>query len=230
MESEYRHIRLDKPKVAILDMDDTLAAFSSHWLPYAQEKIATFRAGEYWKPDPKEYHLETAIVNKYGNLGAKIVQDFYIQHKMRDLVPIEGSLETVRFLENLGFDFCVITGRPAWLYSEVKADTLAWLVKHNIKVKSLTFCRDKAEFLKYYKYLYKDHFVIALEDSADYANSLSYIANKVFLRNREHNLNQYITENVIRFNYFYEVNQNILDHLINYSQETGNLADLNAIY
>lgn len=201
---------------AIIDIDGILANFEDYWLKYVNEEL-----GHYWEPDPRLYGWEEQLQSTYGPKGTRIVSKFYENGLLRKLSPINGSIEFVETIKNLGFKINVLTGRPTWDHPNVFGDTAHFLAKNGYKFDTLGFCKDKADYCR--KILFADDYPtysFAIDDSYHYATNLLGTVNDIFLRNRPHNAisgrhTLQHEESLIRFDKYeyFSVAEHVLDSL-----------------
>lgn len=119
------------------------------------------------------------------SVNEKLKAEFYEGGRFREMEPIAGAAEALRFLSGVGFRIVVITARPQWQYKRLYADTICWLKEHEIPVDLLLFHRNKVEAL--YEHVVPAWPLAFVEDHERNARDLSGAGVNVILYDQPHN-------------------------------------------
>jgi hypothetical protein len=115
----------------------------------------------------------------------KLKEDFYRRGGFLDLDPIEGAVEGIKKIREMGFKLVIITARPHWQYKRVYSDTMRWLQKHGVEYDLILFAKDKAEAL--FESVYPARPLFFVEDRPKHAVELASIGTRVmFFDNGQH--------------------------------------------
>lgn len=109
------------------------------------------------------------------------VVELFMEEKMEELIsavkPMEGAVETLRFLNKKGFKIHLITAR----HNKYNQITAQWLDEHQVPYISLTFSDNKAPLA-----VEKD-IRLFVEDSSANARELARVGINVILLDKYHN-------------------------------------------
>lgn len=111
-----------------------------------------------------------------------VKQKFYIGGGFRSVPPIEGSIEALAKIREMGYKLVIITARPFWQYARLYADTTAWLEQHGVKYDHIIFNKDKAEAV--WSKLHPARPTWFIEDRLKHAIELTDIGIRVLLLNK----------------------------------------------
>lgn len=133
-----------------------------------------------------------ADINKYL-MDRRIHKSSYSTHKwkriksdliergmFKDLEPVEGSVDGIDVIKELGYKIVIGTSRSFWDFSRIKLDTFHWLKKHDILVDRVFFSRNKSELISK---LYPASIDVIIEDRLDFAIELEKTRLPILLLN-----------------------------------------------
>ena len=165
-------------KVCAIDLDDTLAESSTHFIKRYNDKhcIENLISGYYYKTRAQlKKELPALEYEEYKNEYRESGEKINIEIK-------EGAKELCDVLKEKGYKIVIISARPYEKHYRIFPDTLEWLNNNEIKYDALYFEKDK--HLKILKQLPNLSFII--EDNPDCAKQISEQGYRVFLLDNEH--------------------------------------------
>lgn len=163
-------------KVCAIDLDDTLAKSSDHFVKVYNEQnhIAD-----------DEHCFKTRVQLKEGIpiLKYEKFKNYFRESGEKIKIEIKkGAKELCQSLKEKGYKIVIISARPYKKYNRIFPDTLEWLNNNGIKYDALYFEKDK--HLKILEQIPNLSFII--EDNPDCAKQISEQGYKVFLIDNEH--------------------------------------------
>jgi NTP pyrophosphatase (non-canonical NTP hydrolase) len=138
----------------------------------------------------------------------KLKERFYVNGGFREMEPVEGASQSMRYLKDLGYTLIVVTARPQWQYKRLYSDTLEWLSRHEIPHDLILFNKDKVEAL--YEHVTPAWPVVFVEDHERNAKALASVGVRVLLFDQPHNRSLPESENIHRVCGWAEVLENVV--------------------
>jgi len=117
-------------KIIVLDMDDVVADYATGFAAYEAQWLQARRIDNPTHKDHEDAKHDFRMVGGYGLLPT-----------------IDGAVNGIQHLRELGYQVGILTARPAHLINTIYTDTLTWLKQHNIVVDFILWERDKCEAL-----------------------------------------------------------------------------------
>jgi len=74
-----------------------------------------------------------------------VKERFYVNGGFLTLPPIDGAVEGLAAIRDMGYKIIIVTARPHWQYRRLHGDTAKWLEKHGVAYDHIIFNKDKAE-------------------------------------------------------------------------------------
>ena len=165
-------------KVCAIDLDDTLANSSAHFVKVYNEKncIESPTDGYPYKyRDQLKKQVPALEYDEYKSYFRESGEKINIEVK-------NGAKELCEHLRKQGYKIVIISARPYEKHNRIFPDTLEWLEVNGIKYDAIYFEKDK--HLKILKQLPNLSFII--EDNPDYAKQIAEQGYRVFLLDNEH--------------------------------------------
>ncbi len=187
-------------KVCAIDLDDTLAESSLHFVNIYNKKNCTYDA----------YKTRQEIKEKLEVLDYEDFKNYFRESGEKLNIPVkEGAKEICDYLKNIGYKIVIISARPYERYYRIFPDTLQWLNDNEIPYDAVYFEKDK--HIKILRQLPNLSFII--EDNPEYAKQISDQKYKVYLLPNvsetpsETNLREKLKgrENIIQINNLIEI-------------------------
>ena len=153
-------------KVAIIDIDDVLSEFRSHFALHLNEEYDL-----YPDVDSEEYYFITAL-SKLDMNPEEVFEKFTDQGGFRDIPIVHGAIKMLNEIRNQGYWIQLLTARPK---ENLKCfyDTYYWLDKNNIPYDALDFSNEKFRWCAKSRYYDSGKISFAVDDSpkhvAEYA-------------------------------------------------------------
>lgn len=143
-----------------------------------------------WQAKMSEAQGGAPMNDRTVQLLESLKADMYRGGGFRDMPAIEGAVEGMRTLREMGYKIILVTARPQWQYKRVYADTLHWLQEHGIVYDNILFEKDKAEAV--YEHIFPARPKFFIEDRDKHCLEVAGIGVPVLLLNYPHNA--HITE------------------------------------
>lgn len=160
-------------KVCAIDLDDTLAESSNHFVKVYNENYNLTNA----------LFTRSHIKESAPTLEYEEYKDYFRSSGEKVNIKIkEGAKELCSKLKENGYKIVIISARPYNKYHRIFPDTLEWLNKNEIVYDAIYFEKDK--HLKILKQIPNLSFII--EDNPVYAKQISEQGYRVFLIGNEH--------------------------------------------
>ena len=165
-------------KVCAIDLDDTLANSSTHFVKVYNEKNcieSPTKGYPYKSRDQLKKGVPALEYEEYKSYFRESGEKINIEVK-------DGAKELCEHLKKQGYKIVIISARPYEKHNRIFPDTLEWLEENGIKYDAIYFEKDK--HLKILKQLPNLSFIV--EDNPDYAKQIAEQGYRVFLLNNEH--------------------------------------------
>ena len=160
-------------KVCAIDLDDTLAESSEHFV-----KIFNSRNNNTFQYDNRSHIKEKTSVLDYEDF-----KNYFRESGEKINIKIkEGAKELCINLKQKGYKIVIVSSRPCDKHYRIFPDTLEWLINNEIQYDALYFEKDK--HIKILKELPNLSFII--EDNPEYAKQISEQGYRVFLLDNPH--------------------------------------------
>ena len=170
-----------KQKVAIVDIDDVLSEFRSHFAIHLNNEYDL-----YPDVDSEEYYFITALSKLDMNPEA-VFEKFTDQGGFRDIPVVSGAIEMLNDIRNQGYWIQLLTARPK---ENLKCfyDTYYWLDKNSIPYDALDFSNEKFRWCAKSRYYDKGKISFAIDDSPKHVSE--YAKHGIFCYMPEKNYNK----------------------------------------
>ena len=165
-------------KVCAIDLDDTLAKSSKHFVKVYNDLNCVEHPTDgyhFKKREQLKKELSALEYDEYKSYFRESGEKINIEVK-------EGAKELCDILKEKGYKIVIISARPYEKHNRIFPDTLEWLNDNEIKYDAIYFEEDK--HLKILKQLPNLSFII--EDNPDYAKQIAEQGYRVFLLDNEH--------------------------------------------
>jgi len=189
---EIENTKWDGRPAIIVDVDDVIAGFRSHFFDWLAEKH-NIRIEE----DYPEYYASTPL-NDLGLNPESVFKDYISDRGLRGVKLIEGIKEVLQAARDMGFWIQLLTARPdqnlICLY-----DTYHWMEQHQIPYDGLAFSAEKYRWVVQSQLYgnviaciddsakhaaeYSMHGLVVISPKTSYNNSLSGMKNISFYEN-----------------------------------------------
>lgn len=188
---------MNKPKVVIFDIDDTLISFTSFLctLYYKEKGILISEEDLSWELVYKEGRDSKDKI-KYNSDVHTLYKKYERNGLYTSMPALYGSKETLEYLSKLGYKLIILTARP----KKFKNETLLYFLNNRLKFDKIIHNHDKASEIKR---LSKSYEIICFAD--DKLSTVRDVASNckikhIFLINRPHNRGKKTSKKIKRIN------------------------------
>ena len=188
---EYQNSKSAKDKAIIIDIDDILCKFRSHFNSWLRNTLDV----EVY--DDSESYYSSVEVKKKGLSPEKVFEDFIECDELLNIPPIYSMILTINKLYSKGYYIQLLTSRPE-NNLKCKYQTFVWLKNSGLKFHNLAFSAEKYLWLAKQKYYIENKVLYAVDDSGKHATEYATHGVNCLMPDLSYNKNA-INENITRF-------------------------------
>lgn len=200
---EYQKFEYSKDRAIIVDIDDILCQFRSHFNSWLRSK---FDVEVY---DDSESYYSSVEVKKKGLSPEKVFEDFIECDELLNIPPIYNMILTINALYDKGYYIQLLTSRPEGNL-KCKHQTYVWLKNSGLKFHNLAFSTEKYLWLAKQNYYIENKVLYAVDDSGKHATEYATHGVDCLMPDLSYNKDA-VNEKIIRFDI-----KNQTDILLNY--------------
>ena len=153
---------LDDGKVIIIDIDDVICDFRSHFNSWIN-KVYDFEIN-----DSNPSYYSSIEVKKIGLSPEVVFKEFINDDQLLKIPVIKNMKSSILRMKEAGFKICLLTSRPE---SDLKCkyQTYKWLIDNDIYFDSLSFSPEKYIWIAKQKFYIEERLFFAIDDSPKHA-------------------------------------------------------------
>ena len=179
-------------KVVVVDIDDVLCTFRSHFNNYLYEKYNIFI-----DPENTSYY-SSKEVKSAGLSPERVFETFIEENGFLNIPVIPEMIKLVQDMKNQGVYVQLLTSRPEHNL-KCKYQTFVWLKKNNIPFDNIGFASEKYIWLSKKDFYINNNLLSAIDDSPKHAMEYATHGIKVLVPRMPYNKNLE-HENITYFN------------------------------